>query len=579
MSGNFNLKAIISAVDKVSPVLRGISRNVRSFSRQFEQAGRGAPAMAAGLGAAVLIPARAFMELEDASVALKNSLMTGDGLVPGFAELSKIAVDLGNKLPGTTADFAHMATVMHANGLAVSSMVNGGLKATAFLATATQGLGETYDSAALGITKISNVFNVADKDFMALADTMQRVVNIGVGIEPFTSAMSKAGGVAKALGVDGLAAAKSFAPLVALLVRSGVDPSEAGTGLKKIVSVFGGAGKFKNVEGLVASLEKMYKQKPEKLIALFKELFGEEHGGKALIIAAGGYAKITEEMKKQAALDMRVNESLKTLGNLWGAATGTFTNAMAAFAEAYAPQLKELADSFNSFSAKLFEWSKNNAGTIGTVLKMAGAFVGLKMAFYGIGIALAFVSKMMLMTPFGLFLNAASIAVPLIIAYWDEIKAFALGVFGKLESGTKNTVNIVLAAWDNLKGGIMLGIEAFTTAFPAIGETIKAVFGDAIDWVMGKWTAFIASISNVAQSIGSFVGGVVDDFGGNNVGGMTLPGQEIQRKPIVSKQSIGGVLDINHNNAPQGFRAAQPKTRGPFRINQNVGYNWTVTGN
>lgn len=47
-------------------------------------------------------------------------------------------------------------------------------------------------------------------------------------------------------------------------------------------------------------------------------------------------------MKDQANLQSRVNTQLGTLKNLWDAALGTFTNALVAFGEAVAPEVKAL---------------------------------------------------------------------------------------------------------------------------------------------------------------------------------------------------------------------------------------------
>jgi hypothetical protein len=548
---NFSLRAIITATDRLTPVLRGQIRTLNSWKRQFADAGKGAIPMAAALGAAIIIPAKAFADAESAAIGLKSALMTNDGLSKGFQELSDISTELGNKLPGTTADFARMAMVMKTNGLATDSMINGGLKAAAYLAIATQGLGETYESAALGITKISNVFGVADKDFVNLADTMQRVVNIGVGIEPFTSAMSKAGGAMKAVHQQGLGAAQSIAPLVALLVRSGVDPSEAGTGLKKLISVAGGTGKFKNIEGMVAGLEKMYKQDPAKLIKTFKELFGEEHGGKAIIIAAGGYKTITEEMKKQATLDMRVQESLKSLTNAWDAATGTFTNAMVAFAANYAPEIKELAQSINDVAAKLQKWASENGDTIKMVIKTAGAFVGMKLAFYGAAIGMGVLTAAMRMNPFLLLLQGAVIAFPWIYENWDNLVGF---IKDRWQAG----LEWLDSKFQNFIDGLLLGVNAIRSMFNF--SDIKVTLPK-----LGNATVPSAFFSDTEKQ-----------------SGMTLPGvkspAQAQRDSDARKRmtqtgtaQVKGAIDVNFNNAPPGLRVV-PYKGGNVSVKPNVGY-------
>jgi TP901 family phage tail tape measure protein len=522
MASNFNLRAIISAVDRLSPVLRAQQRNIRAWQRQFAAAGKGAMPMAASLAAAIVLPARAFADAENSAISLKNALMTKDGLSAGFAELNVIATQLGNKLPGTTADFTNMATVMRTNGLATQTMINGGLKAAAYLAVSTQGMHETYETAALGIAKMSNVFNVADNDFNELADTMQRVVNLGVGIEPFTSAMSKAGGALKALKVQGLGAVKSVAPVVALLVRAGIDPSEAGTGFKKVLSVFGGAGKFKSIETTINSLQKLYKANPTKLLGVFNKIFGEEHGVKAINIAMPGvYQNTMAEMEKQASLAMRVEESLKSLTNLVDAAQGTFTNVMSVFGAVYAPEMKSTADALNDLADKTGKWIIENGPIVKNTLKAAAAFVALKVAFYAASVAggiLATIAG----GPIMALVKAIAIASPFIYENWGKITDF-----------------------------------------------LKDTFGSSIDWIMNKWE----SLKGIFSSIGNL-------FGGS--GGMSLPGAQspaqVQREHDARKRmaqsstaTVRGGIDVNFANSPQGMRVA-PQQRGPVSVTPNVGY-------
>ena len=531
-----HLRAIITAVDKLSPVLAKQSRMIRGWSRQLERAGRGAVPMAAGLGAAMLIPAKAFMEAEDAATQLQNTLMTKDGLSSGFKQLSDVAVELGNKLPGTTADFMGMASQLKALGVDTDTLIGGALKASAYLAVVGKPLGVTYESAAESVGKLANAFGIAKQDLVPFADTIQRALHLGIDLTQLQYAMARVSGPLKAMGMQGIKVANDMVPLVSMLVQAGVSGEDAGTGIRSMINAQIAAGKFTGVKSLVADLEAMDKLNPAAKMAKFTELFGEPHAGKASIIAAGGFGAMVKKMEEQASLQQRVNQSLGTLTNLWDAATGTFTNAMVAFATAYAPELKSLAQSINDISGKLITWATANGPAIKTALQMATAFVGIKLAMYGVGVALAFVSKLMMMNPLGLFLQAVALAAPLIMANWGQITAF-----------------------------------------------FKSAFGGAIDWIVGKWQALVAMVSsgiqtfsNAVSSIGSMFSGIGNMIPSAN--GMSLPGQSIQRKPIVSNHGFKGSLDINHVNAPQGFRASPVQSKGPVRVQQNVGYNWQVTG-
>ncbi|HBU6966186.1 TPA: phage tail tape measure protein, partial [Klebsiella pneumoniae] len=78
-------------------------------------AGNGAGMMAAGVttGATLLAPIRAYSESENAANQLAGSMMGPGGKVaPEFMKLNKLAIALGDRLPGTTADFQNMMTML-----------------------------------------------------------------------------------------------------------------------------------------------------------------------------------------------------------------------------------------------------------------------------------------------------------------------------------------------------------------------------------------------------------------------------------------------------------------------------------
>jgi TP901 family phage tail tape measure protein len=555
------LKVLITAVDKLSPVLAKQSRMIRGWSKSFERAGRGAVPMALGLGASLAVTTRAFTEQENAVTQLKNTLMTSDGLTAGFEQLSKIAIDLGNRLPGNTADFAGMASQMKALGVSTDSLIGGSLEAAANLAVVAKPLGVTYDQAAESIGKLGRAFGISGQEMVPFADTLQRALHMGGDLEQMQYAMSRIAGPMKMLGKQGLAAANEMVPLVALLGQAGLQGEAIGTGIQNMVEALTKTGDYKGVQSLVDYLEKIHKLAPAKQLEVLEKLFGQ-HATKASIIGAGGYNDLVKSMAAQGSMDQRVAKSLGTLTNLIEAATGSLTNLAAAFADAYAPELKSIAVWLNTASGRMMEWVNANKPFINGAVKAAAIFVGLKLAIYGIGIALAFVARMM--NPWMLLANGLALMVPVIIANWGTLT-------NRLKTGWQNAVNFVGTAWNNLVGGIKLGISAMTSAFPMIGEALKATFGGAIDWVIAKWQGLINAVSNGMTGIASFMSGM----GGANVGSMTLPGQA--RKPIVSS-GFKGSLDINHVNAPAGFRAAPVQSKGPVRVQQNVGYRYSSTG-
>lgn len=570
MSGNkFELKALILAVDKLSPTIKAMNKNLNVLKRHLKMIGENGPLFGAGFVASLAIPAKAFADMENAGVALKNVLMDKNGVSAGFEQLNAVAMQLGTALPGATADFQRMATIMKSNSMDTNTLIDGGLKAAAYLGVATKELGETYDSAALGIAKISNVFGVANKDFIALADTMQRARHIGVGFEDFTSAMSKAGGPLKALKVQGIGVANALAPMVALLTQAGIDPSEAGTGIKEMISAAARAGKFTTVENLVKDVEKMAKLNPAKLFETFEKTFGKEHASKAMVMASGGYWKMAKTFADQGDVYQRVNNSLGTLTNTVETLGGTLENTQAQLGGTYAPQIKQISGSLNDLIEKMGQFINQHPKGIMTAIKMAGAFVGLKVAAWGLAGGIGVLTTAMKMNPLMLLAQAAIIAAPLIIDNWDKITGFLAKTWESVSNGLKQ-------GWQNFVDFLRPGIDTVSYLFRTVGDAVlkffdiymegfKKLTNNPLVKLLGQSVLFLG------KSVGSLLPSL-PDLESSSGGGMRPPG--FQKQSAILGGRNGAVdVRVSFDNAPAGTRVAPVQTSGIARTSSlNVGY-------
>ncbi len=417
MADKFDLKAIISMVDRMSPSLKAIQKNVNAMRRTFLAAGKDGQIMAAGLAASLAVPAKLFADAESAGINLKNSLLDKNGVAGGYEKLMEIATQLGNVLPGNTSDFAKMATVMRSNSVVTQDMIDGGLKAAAYLGV----LVDDTEGAARGLAKLSNVFGIAGSDLTSFADTAQRVTSLGVPLEDFVQAMSKAGGPLKAVGAQGLKVANEVAPLVALLTQAGIQADEAGTGVKTMINEFAKAGKFTTIPNMVRDLEKMHRLNPKKLMEIMEELFGKEHASKALIVAAGGYGELAKKMENMADINQKIGNQLSGLTAIIDSMTGTIQNAGAAFGSVYAPQIKAAAQWTNVSADSMRNWIGANGPMIMAAIELAAGIVGMKLAMLGAAGAMAVLNTVLKANPWMALVQGLLIAAPLIYSNFDKI--------------------------------------------------------------------------------------------------------------------------------------------------------------
>lgn len=160
-------------------------------------AGNGAGMMAAGVttGATLLAPIRAYSESENAANQLAGSMMGPGGKVaPEFLKLNKLAIALGDRLPGTTADFQNMMTMLRRQGMSAQVILGGLGESAAYLGVQLQ---MAPTEAAEFAAKLQDATQTTEKDMMSLMDLIQRGFYAGVdpgnmlqGFSKISSAMS-----------------------------------------------------------------------------------------------------------------------------------------------------------------------------------------------------------------------------------------------------------------------------------------------------------------------------------------------------------------------------------------------------
>lgn len=531
------LGVTLKAYDQMTGGLRsagkavdGLRGKINALRMEAEKFGRGAMADGLIAGGTLLKPVQAFSELEDASTRLRATMMDKNGMTGAFTQVNDLAIKLGNKLPGTTADFVNMMQALKAQGISDESILNGVGESAANLAVL---LKMPSDEAAIFAAKMKVATGTADKDMLGLMDTIQRLNFMGITSGEMGYAFGKSSGALKTLKIQGLEASKALAPIFGMMIKNNLSGETVGTGFASILGnmadkkklgstnkmlagsgikldFFDKGGNFKGVDNMVAQLDKLKNLNPVQLNAVLKELTGggQDQQMVAILINEGmqGYKKIVADMEKQASLQKRVNAQLGTLANLWEAATGTFTNTLAAFAETFAPEIKTLTEWFGKLSEKLQGFIKTHptlakwigiaiggfaiaaiaagalaiafAGVLkyfalvsmlapvvsGVIRVVAGSFRILTAVLMFAGRALLIIGRALLMNPIGLAIVAIAGGAYLIYKYWEPIKEFFKNLWSGAVDSFKAAVQMISDLMpDWLKTWIKKGVT-FATA-------------------------------------------------------------------------------------------------------------------
>ncbi|WP_334473723.1 phage tail tape measure protein [Arsenophonus sp. PmNCSU2021_1] len=441
------LKAVITAKDRLSPKLSELQKKIKKFRKESAVISRGGIGMAAGLAGGATASLIAFAKQEDAATSLKSAMMEANGQVaPTFNKINQLALKLGNKLPGTTADFQNMMQMLVRQGIPAENILNGVGQASAYLAVQ---LKKPPEEAAEFAAKMRDATGTASKDMLTLFDTMQRMSYLGLKDSDMLQFFVKSSSVLKMISQDGLKAAQALAPIGVLLGNAGMAGEESGNAVRKVLQAgldvkkvrgvnkhllrqykikldfTDKKGSFGGLDNFFAQLDKLNKLKEDtKKREVIKALFGDDNEtlsvvNKLLEKGAAGYDEIVSKMRRQADLNRRVEMQLGTLTNLWDAMTGTATNGLASIGRAFEKDTKATTKWLGDLSGRFDEFVTQHPNVVRSAVGIAAGLTTVKLAVWGLRAALIALGTS---TPIGWVLTAIGVALGAIAANWEDVK-------------------------------------------------------------------------------------------------------------------------------------------------------------
>ncbi len=568
-----NLKAATGGLDK----LREKTEKLRSASVSL---------MADGFlaGATLAKPIKAFADLEDASTRLKSTLMGSTGQIDKqFSKVNDLAIELGNKLPGTSADFLNMFATLIQQGLSAQDVLSGVGVSAAHLAVVTK---MPYEELATFYPRVQHAAGVANKDMLAFADTIQRVYHLGVSTTEMAYAFERSGGGLKMAGLQGIEHAKKLGVIYAMLIKNTGSGERVGTGFNTLLNSvmdpkrvakanaelkkFGMSlqfvdkqGKFLGEENMIAQFEKLRKKlNPTQSAGVFQNLFGGGEDQQLAVMLGdegmAGYRKGQERNEAQADLEQRVAMQLGTLRQLWDAASGTFVNALARFGEAMSPELKALTQWFNDLSDKLDKFEKAHPSLLKWLGLAIAAFATLAIGLGAVGLAWAGMLRYVaLVAPIvgpavGLFRMLGPVVSGL--AWVMRLLAVAIG-----KDLWKALLMVARFAMANPLVALAVGIAAAAIWVITHWDKVKKWFSDFWDWLKDgirqlnswlpdwfkKYTLPGAAINLVAKTLGPDKPSAAGAGKAHVSGQVDVVVHDDGRKPTVSVKRAQGGMKVN----------------------------------
>ena len=592
MADKFQLKALITGVDKLSPMLKGIGQNAGKLRKQLESSGLGKISMGdiAG-GGAFAMPfiagAKAAIAFESKMADVKKVMDFDEGQeAQQFAAMNKDVLALSRQLPMAAEGIASIYAAGGQSGIA-----RGELKA---FATDAIKMGVAFDQTADESGKMMATWRTAFKmgqgDVVALADKINYLGNTGPATtKQISSIVTKIGPLGEVAGL----ASGQIAAMGATLAGVGVAEDVAATGMKNFMLALtaGGAatkaqsetlkalrmdakqvaaGMQKDSEGTIMKvLQAISKVDKTKQAAVLSQLFGKESIGAIapmltnLELLQGNFKKVADAQAYAGSMEKEYASRAATTENNLQLLKNRTLELGIAVGSALLPAINDGVGAFGPLVSQAADFAAANPGLVKGLLGAAVAFGALRLAVLGGVVAMKLLTVVTTMSPVGLLVRGIALAAGFMIANWSSVGPF------------------FQACWEKIKEYAAIGWEMFKTVagFTPLGMIIKN-WEPIVAFFKGIWERvrpYIEPIIAGAKWVGGKVGGM---FGGGAPAAApaaaTSPVQQA-KSPLpaaaaAQKAKVEGQMVVKFENAPPGTKVQSAQTNQPgFNINAPVG--------
>lgn len=597
MADKFQLKAIITGVDQLSPKLKGVQKKVAEFRKQLKSAGGGFSIMEAGaMAAPITLAATAAIQFEDAMADVRK---VADFEVPEqFARMGLEVRNLSTALPVAATELAGLYAAGASSGLANDELKSfaesaakmgvafgqtaeeagaqmsawrAGMKLTqtgaAQLADQINYLDSKGNSAAKNVAKIvteigplAQISGVAAGDTAALAATMDAVKVpsdvAATGIKNFLKALTA-----------GKSASKSVQNTFKALrmdssqIASNMQKDSRGT-INKVLKSIGNVSKDKQA----AVLTELFGSESVSAIAPFLSNLDMLQENFKLVGDAAGYAG-----SMQGEFDIRANT---TSGRM-----AVFKNRVVdvgiAFGDMLLPPLNATLEILGPIVKSVSAFTQAHPELVNTVLVGAGAYVTYRVALSAATLATNVFSKALRVSPIGAFVWALGV----LIANWDRVAAAAGN------AAAKNRLALASADQAAMEGdpnSIRKSIEESEARLAELERKKKDYrlrnSGNLTVDMDRAMAGFDKDIDDTQKTLRKLKKSKKNAEVIQREEAMSaLPESDPSMSPVLDRldrMAQGGKVEVKVDiaNAPPGTKVSSKEVGGGLTVNQNVGY-------
>ena len=398
------LKEVNEELKKQEKLKKDLSKAqaISDMGDQFSKKGSEQLRRGAATGAALAIPVKFYMDVEESQADLRKILgKEAEKYYDDLAELSKNGplsqIEI-NEIAGSLAQ----SGIKGEDIVAYSDMA-GKMKVAFDIST---------DEAGTFLAKTKEQLNLSKDELFSYMDTLNMLSNnYSVTAAQLADVSARTGGFAKSINLS----KESNMAFATSLISTGVTAEQTSTVLGKLYSELSQGANTKNkaealkqlgfdpktinkemaenAEGTILKvLEKIKKSNVADKSALISDIFGSDksviNGLSVLSENLDGVKEKLDKAKEAVSENERVNgeyeDRLNTLTNQLKIFRNNAFNALADIGKSIAPELKETLNTLKEFAGKIANFIKENPKLVAFIVKMVAGFAAMNL---GMGVA------------------------------------------------------------------------------------------------------------------------------------------------------------------------------------------------
>lgn len=502
VADKFQLKALITGVDKLSPVLNGVRKNAAVLRKQLNRSGLGKITFGEALqGGAIAAPfvmgVKAAMGFESAMADVKK--VVNFESPEQFKAMSDDVLGLSERLPMAAEGIAQIVAAGGQSGIAREEL-------NRFAEDAVK-MGVAFDQTAEEsgsmMAKWRTAFKMNQDQVVTLADQINYLGNTGA------ASTGQISSILTAIGPLGEVAGVSAAQLAAMgstLAGVGIAQDVAATGIKNfMLSLTAGTAATKaqkdaykalrldanelakgmqtDSEGTINRvLETLAKVDKSKHAAVLTSLFGKESVGAiaplltSLSTLQRNFKAVGDESQYAGSMNNEYAARAATTQNAMQLLQNRVTRLGITVGSMLLPPLNDFMATVGPIISGVATLAGEHPWLIKGLLGAAVGFTVLRLATAGATAALSLMNGVASMSPVGMIVRGIAIAAGVLIANWSTVAPYFQAVWDKIKAPA-------MAVWEWMKtafawsplGQIVANWEPLTAFFGALWELVKAL--------------------------------------------------------------------------------------------------------